>query len=112
MKREFIETQTFSNSWNELDLTDDDLQQLQNFIMQNPGAGDIIKGTGGLIKMRWNLPDTGKSGGIRVLYINFIHQEVVILINCYGKSIKDTITDKEKAVYKSIIKEIKKELKS
>jgi hypothetical protein len=84
---------------------------LQNHILQNPNAGDIMEGTGGLIKLRWNLPHTGKSGGIRALYLDFIRQETIILINCYPKSEKDNLTDKEKAMYKKIVKEIGKELK-
>jgi len=79
--------------------------------LKNPGAGDIIQGTGGLTKLRFSLPNTGKSGGLRVLYVDFIRQETIILVNCYSKSEKDSITDKEKAEYKSLIKSIKEVLK-
>lgn len=111
MTREFIITTIFDKRWKELDLSDNDLRELQNYIMQNPQAGDIIKGTGGLKKLRWALPNTGKSGGIRALYIDLIFYETTFLINCYGKSEKDNISDKEKSIYKAFIKEIEKELK-
>ena len=111
MAREFIVTKVFDNHWHELGLNDDDLRKLQSHILLNPDAGDIIVGTGGLIKLRWNLPSTGKSGGVRALYVDFIYQETVILINCYGKGEKDTLTDKEKAMYKDLIKSIGKGLK-
>jgi hypothetical protein len=39
------------------------------------------------------------------LYVDFIRQEKIILINCYSKSKKDNITDAEKAMYKTLIKE-------
>ena len=110
MKRTFVETIIFTKRWNELELTDNSLKELQNYILKNPDAGDIIQGTGGLTKLRWALPNTGKSRGIRVLYIDFSRQEKIILINCYSKSEKDNITDKEKAMYKSLIKLIKEEL--
>jgi len=87
------------------------LRELQEFILKNPGAGDIIQGTGGLTKLRFSLPNTGKSSGLRVLYVDFIRQETIILVNCYSKSEKDSITDKEKAEYKSLIKSIKEVLK-
>ena len=106
----FIITAIFDKRWNELNLNDQVLQHLQNHIIQNPGCGDIIEGTGGLIKLRWNLPNTGKSGGMRVLYVDFMHQETIILINCYSKGEKDNISDKEKAMYKDFIKEIGKGL--
>lgn len=110
MAREFIATKTFDTEWDNLGLNDETLRQLQNHILQNPKAGDIIQGTGGLTKLRWKLPSTGKSSGIRVLYIDLIRQEVNILINCYAKSDKDNITAKEKAMYKKFIDEMRKEL--
>ena len=110
MKRTFIETAIFTKRWRELALTDDDLSELQEFILKNPEAGDIIQGAGGLTKMRFALPNTGKSGGVRVLFVDFIRQEIIILVNCYGKSEKDSLTDKEKAQYKALIKLIKEEL--
>jgi len=110
MKRTFIETKIFSKRWGELNLNDDDLTKLQEFILKNPQAGDIIKGTGGLTKLRFALPAKGKSGGARVLFVDFIHHEKTILINCYGKSEKDDISDKEKSEYRAIIKLIKEDL--
>ena len=110
MKCTFIETTIFTKRWKDLNLTDNNLQELQNYILKNPYAGDIIQGTGGLTKLRWSLPNIGKSGGARVLYVNFTRQEKIILINCYSKSEKDNITDNEKAMYKSLIKSIKEEL--
>jgi len=111
MKRTFIETRIFVKRWGELNLNDGDLSKLQEFIMKNPQAGDIIKGTGGLTKLRFALPEKGKSGGARVLFIDFIHQQKTILINCYGKSEKDNISDKEKSEYKALIKLIKEDMR-
>ena len=111
MKRTFVETSVFTKRWSELNQNDDDLLSLQEFILKNPEAGDIIQGTGGLTKLRFSLPNVGKSGGIRVLYVDFIRQETIILVNCYSKSDKDSISDKEKAAYKVLIKAIKEEMK-
>jgi len=83
---------------------------LQNFILKNPNAGDIIPGTGGLTKLRWLLPNTGKSGGIRILHIDFTKQEKFFLINCYSKNQKENISDSEKEMYKFLINSIKEEL--
>lgn len=110
MTRTFIMTKIFDKNWNKFGLTDDDLQKFEVFIMQNPNAGDVIEGTGGLTKIRWNLPNKGKSDGVRVLYVDFTHKEKVIFINCYSKHEKDDITNREKAIYKDLINEIRKEL--
>jgi len=110
MKRKFINTDEFDKCWDKSSLNDDDLKELQSFLMKNPFAGDLIEGTGGLRKLRWALPHTGKSGGIRLLYIDFTKQEITMLVTCYGKNIKETISDNEKAMYKEFIKRIGKEL--
>lgn len=111
MKREFISTAIFLKRWNELGFNDDDLRKLENFMLENLFAGDVIVGTGGLKKLRWALPDTGKSGGVRILTVDFASYKTIILINCYGKREKDTISDQEKAMYKALIKEIEKSLR-
>ena len=49
-------------------LPDDNYKQLQTALMLRPDAGDLIHGTGGLRKIRWNLPHKGKRGSLRVIY--------------------------------------------
>lgn len=108
MKREFIITSTFDKRWKELNLTDESLRLLQEYLLKNPKVGDIIEGTGGLRKLRWRLADSGKRGGIRVQYVDFLMYEKSILVNCYSKNEKDDISEKEKNVYHTLIKEIER----
>jgi len=108
MTREFIRTHIFDKRWSEMGLADEDLQKLENFLLSNPNAGDVIQGTGGAVKLRWALPGTGKSDGIRVIYIDLIKAEHVHFVTCYPKSKKDTLTDKEKAAIKEVVKRIVK----
>jgi len=51
----------------------------------NPDIGYIIKGIGGLRKLRWSIPGKGKSGGLRVIYIDFVLYEKLYLISVYDK---------------------------
>jgi len=111
MTRQFIETTIFAKRWKELGLGDDALIKLQDYILKNPEAGDIIQGTGGVTKLRWRLPHSGKSGGVRVLHVDFVHQKKIVLLNCYGKSAKDSLSDKEKAAFKELVRQIGKELR-
>jgi len=106
MLRAFISTPIFDKRWNELNLDDDDLSELENYIMANPFSGDMIEGTGGAIKLRWALPNKGKSGGIRIIYIDLIKVEKVYLLTCYPKSKQDNFTDNEKAAIKETVKRI------
>ena len=64
MTREFIRAKVFDRRWEELGLTDNDLRELEDSILKNPNAGDIMEGTGGATKIRFALPNKGKSGGI------------------------------------------------
>ena len=112
MTREFIYFKIFDKSWNDIGLTDNDLTELELAIMENPAIGKVIKGTGGVRKMRFVLPNNkGKSGGARVLYIDYISHEKTILLNVYSKGEKDSITDSEKKQLKQIVEGISKELK-
>jgi len=111
MKREFISFEIFNKLWDGLGLTDDDLKDLEEYLCLNPDAGAVIQGTGGVRKLRWSLRDSGKSGGIRVLYIDFIMYEKIYLLMVYPKSKKENISDNEKKVIKKLTADLKDELR-
>ncbi len=45
--------------------TDEDRYAFVKLIAANSDAGDAIPGSGGLRKIRWSRPGTGKRGGVR-----------------------------------------------
>jgi hypothetical protein len=49
-------------------LDDDEYSDLQRFLMQNPEAGAIVRGSRGVRKLRWRRQGTGKRGGLRLIY--------------------------------------------
>jgi hypothetical protein len=85
MKVEFVSFDVFNKTWVDLGLSDDDLKDLQEYLIINPETGSVIQGTGGVRKIRWALKNRGKSGGIRVLYIDFIVYEKIYLLMAYPK---------------------------
>jgi hypothetical protein len=64
----FIETRLFTRLILEY-LNDDDYGQLQALLIEQPAAGDVIRGSGGVRKLRWRAPGRGKRGGYRHLLL-------------------------------------------
>ena len=80
MTREFVMMPAFDKQWKSMGLTDKDLLRLQEMLLQDPQIGDVIKGTGGLRKMRFAFEHRGKSGSSRVLYVDFVFAEKIYLM--------------------------------
>jgi mRNA-degrading endonuclease RelE of RelBE toxin-antitoxin system len=81
----FIETSAFSallEDW----LSDEEYRGLQSYLIECPDAGDIIRGSGGIRKLRWAAKGKGKSGGVRVIYYWAKAPEQIYLLTMYGKS--------------------------
>jgi hypothetical protein len=102
---EFIETPTFTRLLVDL-LTDDEYKGLQNLLTENPERGPVIKGGGGIRKMRYALPGRGKSGGVRVIYYWLRDDGQIYLLLIYPKSKKDDLTDRETALLREFVKEL------
>ncbi len=71
MEREFVETFEFRRRWKALKLNDDNLRALQDMLCANPHAGNLIRGAGGVRKVRLELQGRVKSGGARVVCVDF-----------------------------------------
>lgn len=111
MTREFIELPEFLKKWRELELTEEDLYELEVFLCKYPDKGDLIQGTGGLRKLRWNLKNRGKRVGIRTLYIDFTIYEKIYLITVYAKSEKVDLSKDEKKAVRKMIETLEQEIK-
>jgi hypothetical protein len=102
---EFIETPTFTRLVTEL-LTDDEYRQMQNVLVEDPERGDLIKGGGGIRKLRHAVQGRGKSGGVRAIYYWMRDDHQIYMLVVYPKSKKDDLTDKEVAILRELVKEL------
>lgn len=102
---EFIETPTFTRLVTAL-LSDDEYMKLQNEIVEDPERGDLVKGGGGIRKLRYGVQGRGKSGGIRVIYYWVKDNHLIYMLVAYPKSKKDDLTDKETAILREFVKEL------
>jgi len=67
-------------------LDDDEYSELQQFLMHHPEAGDVVSGSGGIRKMRWSRPGTGKRGGLRIIYFVRYRPNEFWMLTLYAKS--------------------------
>jgi mRNA-degrading endonuclease RelE of RelBE toxin-antitoxin system len=87
----FIETSTFTKLIVSY-LTDDEYLGLQRFLLTYPNAGRIVRGSGGVRKLRWALPGKGKSGGIRIIYYWKRREDEIWMLTVYSKSERESIS--------------------
>ena len=99
----FIETPVFTNEIIRL-IPDESYRSLQKELLIHPESGDIIKGSGGLRKIRWSRPGMGKRGGIRVIYY-FDKPSVIYMLFPYKKNRQEDLTSQQNKYLATIMKE-------
>ena len=104
----FIETTAFTKRLSALGLKGS-LRDLQLALLDDPDAGDVEPGTGGLRKVRLADPTRGKGkrGGARVHYLWLAHKSVIYLLYVYSKDEASTLTAEQKRHLRAIVALIK-----
>jgi hypothetical protein len=87
----FVETRTFSRLVQEY-LSDDEYRALQAALIENPEAGAVIAGSGGVRKLRWAARGQGKRGGLRIIYYLQRTQGSIWMLTMYSKNVTDTLS--------------------
>ncbi len=97
-----IETPIFTRLIQDM-MSDDDYRLLQEALITRPESGAIIKGSGGLRKVRWKLEGKGKSGGVRVIYYWVTADDQIRMLYAYKKSNQSDLTPDQIAALKEIV---------
>jgi hypothetical protein len=97
-----VETPIFTRLIKQL-MSDDEYKDLQEALVNRPDMGDLIKGSGGLRKVRWSLEGTGKSGGVRAIYYSVVDDDNIRMLYVYPKSKQDNLTKAQLSRLKAII---------
>lgn len=108
MKRTFIQTGIFEKRLRERG-GDELLRAVEAAVLDNPEAGDVIQGTGGVRKLRVADPGRGKGkrGGFRVLFLDLPRVSRTYLLYFYGKDESEDLTAAEKKIFAEIVRAIK-----
>lgn len=67
-------------------LDDDEYAELQQFLLLKPAAGQVVRGSGGVRKLRWARPGMGKRGGLRVIYYVQYEPTEFWMLTLYSKA--------------------------
>lgn len=101
---EFIEAAAFTKYVYDY-LSEKEYVGLQSFLLQYPEVGNVVRGTGGIRKVRWAISGKGKSGGVRVIYYFKKREDEIWLLTIYSKN-------EVKSIPAHILRRIAKEIEN
>jgi len=111
MTREFIRLFEFEKQCKHIGLSEDDVIGIEITILINPAVGDLIRGTGGIRKLRHALTNRGKSGSARVMYIDFAKYSKTYLLTVFTKGETDNLSKAERNELCAFVEDLKSELR-
>ncbi len=86
----FVETKLFTKLVGDY-LADDEYAALQQVLIENPESGRVIRGSGGVRKLRWGVAGRGKRGGVRIIYYLRLAHGQIWMLTLYAKNVADSI---------------------
>jgi hypothetical protein len=98
-----VETPEFLSATRKL-LTDEERRVLVDYLAHNPAAGDLIQGTGGVRKLRWELEGRGKRGGARVIYFYHSTDIPLFALTAYAKNERENLSQKDRNDFRRLTK--------
>lgn len=98
----FVETRLFTRLVQEY-LSDDEYSALQQALLQDPEAGAVVPGSGGVRKLRWGVAGRGKRGGLRVIYFLRTRQGQIWMLTIDPKNVAENIPA-------NVLRQIKEEI--
>lgn len=85
-------------------MDDSSYADLQGFLANNPEAGSVIPGSGGIHKIRWTGSGRGKRGGSRILYYLWTDERILMLF-AYLKNELENLTPDQLRQLKAVVSE-------
>src|SRR5918996_5793616 len=97
-----VETKSFTARIDDL-LTADEYCSLQVELVQNPAAGKVIPGAGGIRKLRWGALGRGKRGGARVIYFWHVASDTILMLFAYPKNERGDLTPDQRKALRTLV---------
>ena len=101
-------TRTYERAIRKL-MSEVDRQKMEAVIVADPGRAPLLRGTGGIRKLRWAGSGRGKQGGIRTIYFHHAGPETIYMLTAYAKADRDDLTPADRKTLSRLVAAIKKE---
>ena len=101
-------TRTYERAIRKL-LPEDTRREMEAAIVAAPEAAPVIRGTGGIRKLRWAGSGRGKRGGIRAIYFWHAGPEAVYMLTAYAKADRDDLTATDRKALVRLVMAIERE---
>jgi mRNA-degrading endonuclease RelE of RelBE toxin-antitoxin system len=86
-------------------LDDEAYRTLQIALIRNPEQGRIIRGSGGLRKLRWGSASGGKRGGVRIIYYWQPRQSTLFCLYVYRKNVQGDLIPAQVRGLRTLVEE-------
>jgi mRNA-degrading endonuclease RelE of RelBE toxin-antitoxin system len=86
-------------------MSDEEYREFQSSLVENPEKGAIIRGSGGLRKVRWSGSGRGKRGGLRIIYYWATAKGQILMLFIYAKNERDDLSTEQLMLLKQIMEQ-------
>lgn len=83
-----------------------DIAALEQAVASDPTRGEVIRGLGGIRKLRFALAGRGKSGGGRAIYFLILTDHTVLMLTAFAKNEKPDLSPADRKVLLALVKEL------
>ena len=98
-----METEAFARQAANVGLSEDDRLRITSLLSQEPTIGDLIPGTGGARKFRFQKPGMGKRSGYRIISYFAAEDVPVFLLDVLDKGERLNLSQAEKNELKKLL---------
>jgi hypothetical protein len=98
-----LETPTFTRLVTSA-MSDEEYRALQMELARDPMAGDLIRGSGGIRKLRWAAEGRGKRSGFRVIYYSATANQKVVMLYLFAKNEADDLTKQQLRLLGAVVR--------
>src|SRR5215217_7757562 len=99
---EFVYTALFERTRKSL-LSDEDMKSVEDELLAEPERGALMRGTGGVRKLRAAQENRGKRGSARVTYLHVAERETVYFLVAFGKNVQGNLTAEQCRMIRQIV---------